>query len=36
MAVLRVVLDQVNDVVEPDQADAARSLVRALAATAPP
>lgn len=36
MAVLRVVLDQVNDVVEPDQADAALSLVRALAATAPP
>lgn len=36
MAVLRVVLDQVGDVVDPDQAGAARSLVRALAATAPP
>ncbi|GAB6857035.1 glycosyltransferase [Microbacterium xylanilyticum] len=36
MAVLRVVLDQENDVVDPDQADAARSLVLALAATSPP
>ena len=36
MAVLRVVVDQVNVVVEADQADAARSLVLALAATAPP
>ena len=33
---LRVVLDQANDIVDPDQADAARSLVLALAATAPP
>lgn len=36
MAVLRVVLDQANDVVDADQADAARSLVRGLAVTAPP
>lgn len=36
MAVLRVVVDQANDVVDADQADAERSLVRALAATAPP
>ncbi|MBS1906023.1 MAG: glycosyltransferase [Actinobacteria bacterium] len=35
MAVLRVVLDQVNDVVDADQAEAARSLVAGLAATAP-
>ncbi|KJL37249.1 glycosyltransferase [Microbacterium azadirachtae] len=35
MAVLRVVLDQVNDVVDADQADAARSLILGLAATAP-
>ncbi|MBS1672457.1 MAG: glycosyl transferase [Actinobacteria bacterium] len=35
MAVLRVVLDQAGDVVDPDQADAARSLVRGLADTAP-
>jgi len=35
MAVLRVVLDQVNDVVDPDQAEAARSLVLGLMATAP-
>ncbi|VXB13543.1 Glycosyltransferase involved in cell wall bisynthesis [Microbacterium sp. 8M] len=36
MAVLRVVLDQANDIVDPDQADAARSLVLGLAETAPP
>lgn len=36
MAVLRVVMDQVNDVVDADQAEAARSLMRGLAATAPP
>lgn len=35
MAVLRVVLDQMNDVVEPDQAEAARSLMQGLVATAP-
>ena len=35
MAVLRVVLDQVNDVVDADQAEAARSLTSGLAATAP-
>ncbi len=35
MAVLRVVLDQVTDVVDPDQADAALSLLRGLAVTAP-
>ncbi|MDQ4215371.1 glycosyltransferase [Microbacterium sp. ASV81] len=35
MAVLRVVLDQANDIVDPDQADAARSLVAGLVATAP-
>lgn len=35
MAVLRVVLDQVNDVVDADQAEAARSLIMGLAATAP-
>ena len=35
MAVLRVVLDQVTDVVDPDQAEAARSLLVGLAATAP-
>ncbi|WP_295035077.1 glycosyltransferase [uncultured Microbacterium sp.] len=36
MAVLRVVLDQVNDVVDADQAEASRSLMHALARTAPP
>ncbi|MGN8024976.1 glycosyltransferase [Microbacterium sp. 22242] len=35
MAVLRVVLDQVNDIVDPDLAEAARSLLTGLAATAP-
>jgi len=35
MAVLRVVLDQVNDVIDADQAEAARALVSGLAATAP-
>ncbi|GAA4485369.1 glycosyltransferase [Microbacterium panaciterrae] len=35
MAVLRVVLDQATDVVDPDQAEAARFLLVGLAATAP-
>ncbi|WP_295011540.1 glycosyltransferase [uncultured Microbacterium sp.] len=35
MAVLRVVIDQAKDVVDPDQADAARGLLHGLGATAP-